>query len=300
MKTDRYYYGINRCMMGHASSRTRPTGAWFGWARPFYHGLQAPEQPPVVSIVGAVLIDGTGGPPISNSVVTIEGGRIRAAGARVNLPVPAEAQKIDGSGKFVAPGIVDVLRPSAAAPAYTVIRPGDPDSSIFDLARSERKPLFGDIRTLRDARNMVDRGVTGFLHTIRDTEAIDPAFIAKLRDLRIVSIPMLAAERDPAERAIAAHNTKRLADGGVLIAVGSGTDPNREMELLVEAGLAPAEVLVAATRNGAAALHELDQAGTIEPGKRADLQLLSGNPAEDIRNLGKPVRIMRDGQWQAP
>ena len=71
----------------------------------------------------------------------------------------------------------------------------------------------------------------------------------------------------------------------------------REMELLVEAGLTPADVLVAATRNGAAALDELDEAGTIEPGKRADLLLLSANPAEDIRNLRKIDRSMRAGQW---
>jgi imidazolonepropionase-like amidohydrolase len=71
----------------------------------------------------------------------------------------------------------------------------------------------------------------------------------------------------------------------------------REMELLVEAGLTPADVLVAATRNGAAALDELDEAGTIEPGKRADLLLLSANPAEDIRNLRKTDRGMRAGQW---
>jgi len=138
----------------------------------------------------------------------------------------------------------------------------------------------------------VDRGVTGFLHTIRDTEAIDPVFIARLRDLRIVFIPMLAAERNPAELAVAKRNTKRLADGGVPIAVGSGSDPYREMELLVDAGLSPSDVLVAATRNGAAALHELDEVGTIEAGKRAGLLLLSANPAEDIRNLRRVVRVI--------
>jgi imidazolonepropionase-like amidohydrolase len=78
----------------------------------------------------------------------------------------------------------------------------------------------------------------------------------------------------------------------VPIAVGSGSDPYREMELLVEAGLSPSDVLVAATRNGAAALHELDEVGTIEPGKRADLLLLSANPAEDIRNLRRVVRVI--------
>jgi imidazolonepropionase-like amidohydrolase len=231
-------------------------------------------------------------------VVTIENGRIRAVGSRVNLLVPPEAAKIDGAGKFVVPAPIDVLRRGSVAgnPGFTIVRPGDPDS-VLDQARRDRTPLFADIFSLRDARTMVDRGVTGFLHMIRDTEAIDPAFIARLRDLRIVFVPMLAEERNPAEFALAKRNTKRLADGGVPIAVGSGGDMQREMDLLVEAGLSPADVLVAATRNGAAALHEVDEAGTIEPGKRADLLLLSANPAEDIRNLRKIDRVMRDGLW---
>jgi len=264
----------------------------------FATGCKAPEQPAVTSIVGAVLIDGTGGPPISDSVITIENGRIRAVGSRVSLLVPPEAEKIDGAGRFVTAAPIDVLQPGPAGgpPGYTIVHPGDPDS-VLDQARLDRTPLFADIFSLRDARAMVDRGVTGILHTIRDTEAIDPAFIARLRDLRIVFMPMLAAERNPAELAVAKRNTKRLADGGIPIAVGSGSDPGREMELLADAGLSPSDVLVAATRNGAAALHEIDQMGTVEPGKRADLLLLSANPAEDIRNLRKVDRIMRGGQW---
>ena len=39
-------------------------------------------QPPRVVITGATLIDGTGGPPVPNAVVVIEGDRIRYAGAR--------------------------------------------------------------------------------------------------------------------------------------------------------------------------------------------------------------------------
>jgi len=261
-------------------------------------GCKPPEQPAVTSIVGAVLIDGTGGPPISDCVVTIESGRIRAVGSRASLLVPPEADKIDGAGKFVMPSVIDVLRRSANSTSlgYTIIRPGDPDS-VLDQARRERTPLFADIFSIRDARTMVHRGVSGFLHMIRDTEAIDPAFIARLRDLRIVFVPLLAEERNPAEFALAKRNTKRLSDGGVPIAVGSGNDPYREMDLLVEAGISPADVLVAATRNGAWALHEIEQAGTIEPGKRANLLLLSANPAEDVRNLRKIDRLMRDGRW---
>ncbi|MGA2740188.1 MAG: amidohydrolase family protein [Bryobacteraceae bacterium] len=274
------------------------------WLALLEAGCKPPEQPAVISIVGAVLLDGTGGPPISDSVITIENGRIRAAGARVGLLVPVEAEKVDGAGKFVVPAPIDVLHRGAAngAPGYTVVRPSDPDSAL-DPARRDRTPLFGDVFSLRDARTLVDRGATGLLHMIRDTEAIDPAFIARLRDLRIVFVPMLAEERNPVELGIAKRNTKRMADGGVLIAVGSAGergDTRRERDLLVEAGLSPADVLAAATRNGAAALRDLDQAGTIEPGKRADLLLLSANPAEEIHNLRKIDRAMRNGQWVEP
>jgi len=263
-------------------------------------GCKPPESesgpPAVTSIVGAVLLDGTGGPPVSNCVVTVESGRIRAAGSRTNLLVPPEADKIDGAGKFVVPALIDVARRAAAQGATVILRAGDPEAAV-DQARRNHTPVLASISSLRDARTMLDRGATGFLHMIRDTDAIDPAFIARLRDLQIVFVPMLAQERNPAELAVAKRNTKRLADGGVPIAVGSEGDMSREMDMLVEAGLTPAEVLVAATRNGARALGTLAEEGTIEPGKRASLLLLSGNPAEDIRNLRKTDRAMADGAW---
>lgn len=57
-----------------------------------------------------------------------------------------------------------------------------------------------------------------------------------------------------------------------------------ELELLVQAGLSPMQALQAATRNPAEYLDELDSAGTIATGKRADLVLLSADPLADIRN----------------
>jgi imidazolonepropionase-like amidohydrolase len=56
------------------------------------------------------------------------------------------------------------------------------------------------------------------------------------------------------------------------------------MELLVDAGIPPLDAIVAATRNSAAALQD-PQRGTIQPGKLANLLVLSAPPGEDIRNL---------------
>src|SRR5579864_897151 len=71
-------------------------------------GCKANDESKVKAIIGAVLIDGNGGPPITDSVVVVSGSRIRAAGARANVPIPAEADKINGAGKFLTPGLIDL------------------------------------------------------------------------------------------------------------------------------------------------------------------------------------------------
>jgi imidazolonepropionase-like amidohydrolase len=57
------------------------------------------------------------------------------------------------------------------------------------------------------------------------------------------------------------------------------------------------DVITAATRNGALALRKLDELGTVEAGKRADLLLLNANPLEDVRNFRKIDQLMLDGEW---
>jgi imidazolonepropionase-like amidohydrolase len=69
--------------------------------------LPPSSEQPVIAIVGARLIDGTGGAVIEDSVVIIEGARIQAAGPRSHTPVPKGGEIIDGAGKTIIPGLVD-------------------------------------------------------------------------------------------------------------------------------------------------------------------------------------------------
>ena len=62
---------------------------------------------PVTAIVGARLIDGTGGAPVDNSVVIVNGDRITAAGPRASVQIPRDATVVDAAGKTLIPGLVD-------------------------------------------------------------------------------------------------------------------------------------------------------------------------------------------------
>jgi imidazolonepropionase-like amidohydrolase len=72
----------------------------------------------------------------------------------------------------------------------------------------------------------------------------------------------------------------------------------REFQWLVEYGLSPMEALLTATRNAAQNLRLIDQIGTIEAGKLADLVVVDGDPLEDIRilqNLQCIKLVFKDG-----
>lgn len=59
------------------------------------------------AIVGARLIDGTATAPIDDSVVIVDGDRIRAAGPRARVRLPRGATIVDAKGKVLMPGLVD-------------------------------------------------------------------------------------------------------------------------------------------------------------------------------------------------
>ena len=70
----------------------------------------------------------------------------------------------------------------------------------------------------------------------------------------------------------------------------------RELELMVESGLAPMQAIEAATRVAAELTGTLDQVGTIEVGKLADLVLIDGDPLSDIGALRNVWAIFQGGR----
>jgi hypothetical protein len=70
-----------------------------------------------------------------------------------------------------------------------------------------------------------------------------------------------------------------------------------ELETMADVGLSPYEVLRTTTYNPALYLGELDEFGTVEVGKRADLVLLEENPLDDIANTRQIAGVMVRGRW---
>jgi len=68
-----------------------------------------------------------------------------------------------------------------------------------------------------------------------------------------------------------------------------------EMEAMQAAGMSPSDVLVASTRGGALAMGRLEQIGTIEPDKVADLVVVEADPTKDIANLRQLRYVVRGG-----
>lgn len=107
----------------------------------------------------------------------------------------------------------------------------------------------------------------------------------------------LEASRMPA----LAADTAKLAASGALVGMGShgnwpGVGFHYEMEAHTLGGMAPMAILHAATAGSAETIGRLDDMGTLEPGKFADLVVLDADPLADIRNTKSIRFVMRGGQ----
>ncbi len=103
--------------------------------------------------------------------------------------------------------------------------------------------------------------------------------------------------------------TRKLHDGGVLLAAGSdlpnpwvipGVSFHRELRLLHDAGIPAIEVLKLATMNGAIALGLEAEIGSVEPGKVADLIVLGADPTVSLGNTRAISHVFRGGHFFDP
>jgi imidazolonepropionase-like amidohydrolase len=131
--------------------------------------------------------------------------------------------------------------------------------------------------------------VNGYLERIaKDPNAYPPAVRAKI-DWRI---------------GITGKALEKAYPRGVKIAFGTDAGVSKhgrnadEFELLVKHGMPASEAIKAATVNAADLLGLSSEVGSLEPGKRADLIAVTGDPLQDVTVLKKVELVMKDGRLQ--
>jgi len=152
------------------------------------------------------------------------------------------------------------------------------------------------------AREAIEAGADGLEHGVMIEPITDHSLIDLMLERDITYTPTLWIHD-----AIHPHlraNVKKVADAGVNIALGSDTFSGRglygantveEAELMVAAGMTPVQSLIAGTSQAARQCVRPDL-GTVAPGKRADLIVLTADPTEDISNLRKLSMTILNGE----
>lgn len=192
-------------------------------------------------------------------------------------------------------------------------------SAVIDEAHRNQQRVTAHIFSLEDAKGLLKAGVDSFAHGIRDRDvdeetvglfkarpnvvlipnmpdrgvAADYSWLrGSIPDGALQKIQAGATDRPQAQQTfgIQARNLAKLSAAGVKIAVGTDGNtpwaPHVEMADMVAAGMTPAQVIVAATKNGAEFLR-IPNTGTIESGKIADFIVLDADPLQDITNTRK-------------
>jgi imidazolonepropionase-like amidohydrolase len=194
-----------------------------------------------------------------------------------------------------------ILRAGADLIAHS-IRDVLADQEFIDLVKA-RDVCY--IPTLtREVSTFVYEGEPAFFSDPFFLKEVDEEIIEQLmtpeRQSQVRNSASAAAYRQGL--VVAMDNVKRLSDSRVRLAMGTDTGPparfqgyfsHMEMQMMVDAGMTPLDVIRSATGIAADCINVGD-VGTLEPGKWGDLILLSENPAEDIANT-KTI----EGVWVA-
>ena len=154
-------------------------------------------------------------------------------------------------------------------------------------------------------------GVASIDHALQ----LAPETMRLMRERQIYAVPTFAifeyfaahaetpaaAERERAMLAFHAAQFRQQLDAGVPMAVGSDVGPfphgtqAREFELMVQFGMAPADVLRASLIHGARLLGWANDIGQLKPGFFADIIAVPGNPLADISTLNHVTFVMKNG-----
>ena len=213
--------------------------------------------------------------------------------------------------------IVKLFTGSWATPSSIVVMPVDVVRAAVEVGHRRRKLVFAHPSNSPGARAAIEGGVDVLAHTFPtslDGSPWDRALPAMMKERGMALIPTLKLwpyelkrEGLPAELVElvlgnGVAQTRAFAELGGQLLFGTDVgymidyDPTEEFVYLQRARLAPAQILAMLTTAPAARFGRADRTGRLAPGFSADVVVLDGDPALDVRAFAKVRVTMRDGR----
>ena len=223
------------------------------------------------------------------------------------------AVEVDDEGD--AREMVDAIA-QAGADGIKIIFDASRDNSRFDTAlgravtdraSAHDLPVMAHAHTNGDINDALGLGVSGFVHIphepisdelLERMMATDSSFATTLSNSQLVAGQPSEFPRGPQKQ-----NLTALVGAGFLVAFGTnnaggesvGSALLTETQALQDAGMTSSQILTALTAGAAEYLGRLNELGTIEAGKRADLLIVEGDPTTDLTALTNVVAVVKDG-----
>jgi len=211
---------------------------------------------------------------------------------------------------------VDGIKLFISAPSKATLSEAAIQGAV-EQAHRAGKLVFVHPNTGADVAAGVRGGVDIIGHTTPASGPWDEKLLAAMKERGVALIPTLAIwsyylrhDRHSIQEKSAATSTGQLrawvaAGGAVLFGTDLGAvdpDPSSEYELMAEAGLGFREILASMTTAPAEKFGDAKRLGRVAPGFQADLVVLKGDPAKDLRGLTAVKYTVRDGKiiYQAP
>jgi imidazolonepropionase-like amidohydrolase len=240
-----------------------------------------------------------------------------------DLDIPQGAAEVSGLESLTNEVRTQISKGADVVKLYADYRWGRdgksmPTFSIEEIALATAIAKSGGRQTVAHASTIegMRRAVLGGVSTIEHGDEGDDEVFKLMKEKDVALCPTLAAGDavlqyagwkkgiDPEPARITAkkksfqsalHNGVKICMGGD-VGVFTHGDNAREMEMMVEYGMKPIDVLRSATSVNADVFGYGDKIGHIRKGNLADIIAVTGDPSFDIKNIRKVVLVMKDGK----